>query len=136
MEHFEIGIFPTLKFATQQIYRTLLYKHLLPRFGDEKLADIRKQDVQRFVLDKLGQGLSWKTVNHLRHLLSKAIGTAVEWGYLSENSVRGVKMPERTLKRPRKFLTADKGASPAPHGPWRTGPYNCCFDGRTRTSDR
>jgi len=105
---FEPGVLPTLKFATQEIYSLLLHKHLLPPFGDQRLPEISKEEVQRFVLEKLRQGLSWETVDHLRHLLSKVLGTAVSWGYLAENPVRGVKMPERTLKRPRRFLQADE----------------------------
>jgi integrase len=105
---FESGVLPTLKFATRRIYTTLLQKHLLPRFGREKLADIKKVEIQRFVLAKLEQGLAWETVSHLRHLMSKILGTAVEWELLAVNSAQGVKMPERTIKRPRSFLTTDE----------------------------
>jgi len=107
-EHFEPGVLPTLKFATQQIYSPLLRKHLLPRFGNDRLCDIGRADVQHFVLEKLKRGLSWETADHLRHLLSKVLGTAVAWGHLAENPVRGVKMPERSLKRPRTFLSAEE----------------------------
>ena len=36
------------------------------------------------------------------------MGTAVSWNYLSDNPVHGVRMPERTLKRPHRFLTIDQ----------------------------
>ena len=36
------------------------------------------------------------------------MGTAVNWEYISNNPVRGVKMPERTLKRPQRFLSAEE----------------------------
>lgn len=36
------------------------------------------------------------------------MGTAVNWDYALNNPVRGVKMPERTLKRPHRFLTAEE----------------------------
>ncbi len=107
-EQFEPGVLPTLKFATQQIYSLLLRKHLLPRFGSQRLCDISRAEIQRFLLEKLRLGLAWETTNHLRHLLSKVLGTAVDWKYLSENPVRGVKMPERTLKRPHRFLSAEE----------------------------
>jgi integrase len=105
---FESGVLPTLKFATRRIYTTLLQKHLLPRFGQQQLSEINKVEIQRFVLGKLEQGLAWETVSHLRHLMSKILGTAVEWELLAMNPARGVKMPERTLKRPRSFLTLDE----------------------------
>ncbi|MCH7844508.1 MAG: ATP-binding cassette domain-containing protein [Acidobacteria bacterium] len=107
-EHFEPAVLPTLKLSTQQVYRVLLRKHLLPRFGNQRLCDIRREEVQRFALEKLQQGQSWESANKLRNLLSKVLGTAVSWGYLAENPVRGVKMPERTLKRPHTFLSVDE----------------------------
>ncbi|MEE8606151.1 MAG: site-specific integrase [Nitrospiraceae bacterium] len=64
--------------------------------------------MQRFALEKLQRGYSWEHANKLRHLMSKVLGTAQSWGYLSENAARGVKMPERTLKRPRRFLSVEE----------------------------
>lgn len=118
-DYFEPGVLPTLKFATQEIYSLLLRKHLIPRFGDHRLCDISRVEIQQYLLEKLKQGFAWETTNHLRHLLSKVMGTAVNWDYILSNPVRGVKMPERTLKRPHRFLTADEvrrliGASKEP----------------------
>lgn len=107
-DYFEPGVLPTLKFATQEIYSLLLRKHLIPRFGEHRLCDISRAEIQQYVLEKLKQGFAWETANHLRHLLSKVMGTAVNWDYILRNPVRGVKMPERTLKRPHTFLTADE----------------------------
>jgi integrase len=107
-DYFEPGVLPTLKFATQEIYSFLLRKHLTPRFGEHRLCDISRVEIQHYVLEKLKQGFAWETTNHLRHLLSKVTGTAVSWDYIPNNPVRGVKMPERTLKRPHRFLTADE----------------------------
>ena len=100
------GVLPTLKFATQEIYSLLLRKHLIPRSGGHRLCDISRVEVQQYLLEKLKQGFAWETTNHLRHLLSKVMGTAVNWDYIPTNPVCGVKMPERTLKRPHRFLTA------------------------------
>src|SRR5712692_3551615 len=105
---FEPGVLPTLNYATREIYSLLLRKHLIPRFGGHRLCDISRVEVQRYLLEKLKQGFAWETTNHLRHLLSKVMGTAVNWDYVLNNPVRGVKMPERTLKRPHRFLTAEE----------------------------
>lgn len=107
-ECFEPGVLPTLKFATQEIYSSLLRTHLTPRFGDQRLCDISRIEVQHFVLKKLKQGFALETANHLRNLMSKVLGTAVSWEYLADNIVRGVKMPERFLKRPHQFLELDE----------------------------
>lgn len=107
-EQFEPGILPTLKYATQKSYRFLLRKHLLPRFGDWRLCDIRRAEIQRYLINKLRQEFAWETTNHLRNLLSKIFSTAVSWNYVSEHPVRGIKMPERTLKRPHRFLAMEQ----------------------------
>ena len=107
-KQFEPDILPTLKYATQKIYSLILRKHLLPRFRDCRLCDITRAEVQQFVTGKLKVGYAWETTNHLRTLLSKVMGTAVSWNYLSDNPVHGVRMPERTLKRPHRFLTMEQ----------------------------
>jgi len=107
-ECFTPGVLPTLKYATRETYSLLLRRHLIPRFGGHRLCDISRVEVQQYLLEKLKQGYAWETTNHLRHLLSKILGTAVNWDYIPNNLVRGVKMPERTLKRPHRFLTADE----------------------------
>jgi integrase len=105
-ECFEPGVLPTRKFATREIYSLLLHKHLILQFSDHRLGEISRVEVQRYLLNKLKQGFAWEPTNHWRHLLSKVMGTAVNWEYISNNTALGVKMPERTLKRPRKFLSA------------------------------
>jgi len=107
-ECFEPGVLPTLKFATREIYSFLLRKHLTPRFGDQRLCDISRVEIQQYLLEKLKQGFAWETTNHLRNLMSKVLGTAISWNYLADNVVRGVKMPERSLKRPHQFLNVDE----------------------------
>jgi integrase len=107
-KQFMPDILPTLKYATREIYTFLLRKHILPRFRDHRLCDITRAEIQQYVIEKLKHGYAWETANHLRNLLSKVLGTAVGWNYLSDNPVHGVKMPERTLKRPHQFLTLDE----------------------------
>ena len=107
-DQFKPLVIPTLKFATQQIYSVLLGKHLVPRFGEECIADINTPEVQRFILEKLKEGYAWETASHMRHLLSKVLGTAKDWRYLPDNPVLGVEMPERTLKRPRRSLSIEE----------------------------
>jgi integrase len=107
-EQIEPVVLPTLKPATQEIYSHLLRKHLLPRFGERRLCDIARAEVQQFLIGKLKDGYAWETTHHLRSLMSKIIGTAVDWNYLSDNQVRGAKMPERSLKRPHRFFSLEQ----------------------------
>jgi integrase len=107
-DYFEPGVLPTPKYATRKIYSLLLRKHLIPRFGGQRLCDISRVEVQQYLFEKLKQEFAWETTNHLRHLLGKVTGTAVNWDYALNNPVRGVRMPERTLKRPHRFLTPEE----------------------------
>ncbi len=86
---------PTLKYATQKQYRYLLNVHLLPAFGQKSLCDITREISQNFLSAKLGSGLSWKTVSLLRGVLSRVMGTAEEWGYITNNLVRKTRLPRR-----------------------------------------
>jgi hypothetical protein len=72
-DEFRPLVLPTLKFATQQIYTLLLDKHLIPRFGEDRVAEISTPDVQRFILEKLKQGYAWETASHMRHLLMQPV---------------------------------------------------------------
>jgi integrase len=107
-EQFRTAVVPTLKFSTRRGYDSLLKKHLLPRFRTQRLCDFTRPEIQRFILEKLQKGYAWEMGKRVIGLLSKILATAVEWGYLTENPARGVKMPERTLKRPHNPITADE----------------------------
>lgn len=87
---------------------TLIRRHFLPAFGDRRLCDIQRVQLQRFVIDKFHQGLSWQTAAHLKNSLGKMFGVAVSWNYLEDNPARGVKLPPRQLRRERQFLTPDQ----------------------------
>ena len=105
---FKPVVLPTLKPATREIYSFLLRKHLLPHFGDVRLCDITRAEIQRYLIEKLKDGYAWETTDHLRSLLSKIIGTAVDWNYVPDNPVHGARMPERTVKRPHRFFSSEE----------------------------
>jgi integrase len=105
-EQFQTAVMPTLKFSTRRSYNSLLKKHLLPRFRAQRLCDFTRPEIQRFILDKLQQGYAWEMGKRLVGLLSKIFAMTVEWGYLAESPARGIRMPERTLKRPHSALSA------------------------------
>lgn len=108
LEQFEPAILPTLKYSSQRNYRHLIRRHLLPAFGDQRLCEIQRVQLQKFVIDKFHQGLSWQTAAHLKNTLSKIIGVAVSWGYLVDNPARGVKLPHRQLNCEPRYLTPDQ----------------------------
>jgi integrase len=104
--HFLPNVLPTLKFSTQQRYRSTLNVHLLPAFGDTRLCDIGTFDLQRFILQKMEGGLGWEACSHLRNLMSKIFATAKKWNFfLGDNPAQGVELPEKTPVRETHVLT-------------------------------
>jgi len=106
--YFLLEMLPTLKHSTQKMYISLGGKHLLPYFGKHKLHEIRRLQVQQFIVQKHQQGLSTQTVGHLRDLLSKVCETAKSWGWLQENSARGTKLPPMEAVRQSRVLSPDE----------------------------
>jgi integrase len=104
LEKWEPAILPTLQHSTQRDYRSLLRRHLLPVFGDKRLCDLHRAEVQLFLTEK-GKQLATKSVHHLRVLLSRILGVAVEWGFVPENVARGTKLPNKAPVSERPFLT-------------------------------
>jgi integrase len=91
-------VLPTLKYATQKQYRYILDVHLLPTFGKSRLCDIKRESIQPFLAAKLSAGLGWKTVKHIRGVLSRTLGTAEDWGYVTDNHALKTKLPRRPFK--------------------------------------
>lgn len=100
-------ILPTLKLSTQRGYRMILGRHLLPCFGDWRLYDITKLDIQQFVAEKFRQGLAWQTVRNAWIVLSSILDSAVEYAYLAVNPARGVKFPPQAPRPEPEILTAE-----------------------------
>jgi len=99
-------ILPAYKLSTRLQYRYFMHRYLLPYFGEWKLEDIRPEEVQRFLY--LFPKLAPKTVRNMAAALSSSLRTAVSWGYLETNPVRGVALPARRSVRERRALTTDE----------------------------
>lgn len=99
-------VFPNFKPSTQHGYKTLLRTHVLPQFGDFRLADICKRDIQLFVARKISENLKWQTVRNCWILLSSVLNSACEYDYISTNPAKGVKFPPEPPKKAPEILTA------------------------------
>ena len=101
--------FPTLKPSTRKRYRQTLHTHLLPAFGESRLCDVGTVDLQRFILQKMENGLGWESANHFRNLVSKVFEMAKRWNFYSgSNPARGVTLPEKRPVREKHALQADQ----------------------------
>src|SRR5207245_4766022 len=89
---------PTLKASTQSSYRTNLNRYVLPWLGETRLRDLRKAEIQAWLSALSVSGLSRQTVKNIWSSLSSVLRTAVDWGYIEENSAHGVRLPARQPK--------------------------------------
>ena len=120
--YFEREILPNRKYSTQQVYRYLAGKHLLPYFGSQRLCDISRHDVQTFISQKQRQLYASKTLAHLRNLVSKVFAVAISWGWINSNPASGIELPPRERRRESRVLALGEVAqlSRAFDGPMRT----------------
>ncbi len=80
--------------------------YLKPQLGSRKLSGITREMVGRILSDMDRDGKSGATVNNVRALASALFGKAIEWGYVADNPVRGIKT-RKALKRDR-FISANE----------------------------
>ena len=96
-------ILPIFKASTQSSYRANLETYILPRFGETRLRELRKGDIQQWLTGLSQNGLSRQTIKNIWAVLSSVLRTAVDWEYLKQNPAQGVRFPLRQPK-PRTFL--------------------------------
>ncbi len=104
----EPAVVPHLKATSVRYYGKQIERHLLPTFGEWRLKDITKEEVQRFLGQKRKQGLSGSSVHGIRTALGKVLQAAVDWNYLEENSARGIRLGDRTPVQERAYLLPDQ----------------------------
>ena len=86
----------------QQRFRDYLEKPL----GARKLSAITREMIGRILSDMELAGRAGATVNNVRALSSGVFGKAIEWSYLTDNPVKGIKT-RKSNKRDR-FLQANE----------------------------
>lgn len=96
-------VLPTFKLSTRSQYSYFMRKYLVSYFGEQPLEEIRPEEVQRFFAQC--NGLAPKTVRSMATALSSSFRTAVNWGFVEVNPVRGIMLPPKRTIRPRRALT-------------------------------
>lgn len=113
---------PMVKLAepTREKYRSRLETHILPRWKNVRLSQMRTKDI----LDWLHQGCtSWFMMIDLRNIMSGIFTRAQEWEILPEsfaNPMRRVRVGRKWAVRPNRILTDGETADlfsrlPDPH---------------------
>jgi integrase len=99
----------TIKATTLHHYKNALRAYVLPKFGDRKITDINREDIQTFLAEK-ARKYSESTLRSMRVVLGLTLGWAINCSWLERNSCSGVKLPKRTGGRrvTRTVLTAQQ----------------------------
>jgi len=90
-----------VKGSTVYRYRILVNTHMIPCLGTKKLAELKPDAIAAFYAERQKSGLSPTTVQLIHTTLRKALGDAVEYGYIAFNPVARVKPPRRAEFEPR-----------------------------------
>lgn len=99
------GHFAKLRPGTVLEYRGILDRHILPRLGKRKVADVTYGDIERLHTDITASGAPYRA-NRTLSVLSKMFGLAVKWQMRADNPVIGV---ERNQEYKREyFLSGDE----------------------------
>jgi integrase len=107
----DASVLPMYKHSTQKHRRFMLKKHLLPRFGDNAISDITRQEIQVYVAQLIKEGYAPKSIDHIHDVLSAVLRTAIKWGHLPENPASGVELPRLETVRPKWALTPHQAAA-------------------------
>jgi integrase len=95
---------------TREKYANALDNHILPRWKDARLADLRAKPVQDWLQD---HAKSWHMMSDLRGVMSGVITKAIEWEILPEtfaNPMQRVKLPSKWEVREKRILNGEQTA--------------------------
>jgi integrase len=120
-EFVEMKFRPTLvlkRRKTQEHWHNMLDNHILRALGTKQLRDIRPDDVQNLILEKVAVGLSTQTVWHIRTAISTLFKKAKRIGWYSGDlPTDGLEMPKLTHVE-RTALTREQAIALLEHLPF------------------
>ena len=98
-EWLETVVKPRTRYSTHSSYSRLVRKHIAPELGRLQLVKVGPKEIQGLIVRKGEQGLSPRTCQYLRAILSSAFATALKWGLVHRNPATLVDPPKQ--RRPR-----------------------------------
>ena len=87
-----------LSSSTNQNYRLITRKHILPTLGNMVLSELKAQMIQNLENQKLESGLSHSSVIKLHNILHGSLQQALIAGKILNNPCDGVKRPKEQYK--------------------------------------
>jgi integrase len=91
---------------TQESYRFIAERHIIPELGNLRLVDLEARQLQTLYARKKAAGLSTRTVRYCYSLMSQALGYAVRQGILARN-VAAATTPPRLRQKPMATLAPE-----------------------------
>lgn len=92
--------------STRDTYRSVLYKHIIPKFGHVRVADIQREQIRAYFSElkttrAAGRRtyLSASSIRSVRACLSAMLHTAMDDGYRSDNPAHRVKVAKGSRKK-------------------------------------
>lgn len=89
---------PYLKNSTIGQYEYMFTTHLLPKWGETKLKELRVVDLQEF-FNSFHPRLASKTIRLMHGSLRTVLSQAVVWELIPKNPAIGVKLPRRKARK-------------------------------------
>ena len=68
----------TCKVSTQNDYKWILNKHILPVFGKKPVTEISRLMVKKFLMGKIKEGFAQSTVTHIKNAMSGVLNLALD----------------------------------------------------------
>ena len=106
---------PSVKFKTLHSYSEIIFKRLIPTFGEYDMTEITPMMVQKYVTEllqkgnlKTGGGLSPNTVNSIITVLQGSFNLAHTLGIVSEYTMHKVKRPKIKEKKTECFTISEQ----------------------------
>lgn len=103
VEWYNVRKAPFSSASTQNCYRTILNKHLLPAFGNRNLRAIQPIELQKYVNGFAGQ--SQTQINMIASTLYNIFKSAVQDRILPRNPAEGLRKPDYKRPKEKRALT-------------------------------
>jgi integrase len=121
---------------TREKYRSRLDNHILPRWKDTRIGQMRAKEILDWLQDECS---SWHMMIDLRNIMSGIFTRAQEWEILGEtfaNPMRRVKLGRKWMVRPERILSEEETVDVLVH---LDGPHllicDTCISTGTRISE-
>jgi integrase len=94
----------TVRPSTAASYADQLKRHVIPVLGSIALGKLTPVDVQKWMNDKLEDGLSPRTVQYQHAILRRALAQAERWGLVGRNAAALVQAPRPQIHGSTAFI--------------------------------